>query len=51
MTKGFGSQKCEGTDETIANLRQNRKLLRNNFIQKRDAFKSGWLDQYQDIQY
>jgi hypothetical protein len=51
MTKGFGSKNCQSADEIISNLRQNRKLLRNNFTQKRDAFKSGWLAQYQNNQY
>ena len=51
MTKGFGSKNCQSADEIVYNLRHNRKLLRNNFAQKRDAFKSGWLAQYQNNQY
>jgi len=51
MSKGFGRNQALTAQEAINNLQKNRKLLRNNFTQKRNAFQSGWLAEFKDREY
>lgn len=51
MKKGFCVNSELSTKEVIANLQGTRKLLRNNFTQKRDTFRAAWLKTWQDRDY